>query len=179
LEGYGTFGSGGVRGQFDALRLAGAQARAMLICAASAIWHVKPGSVARNSVRSCTNRLAAARRTEHWLPAAAQQPIPANPPLKSPDEWRLIGRRCRGRHTGKGERIRALWHRREGSGPLDRDDRQSARFGGRLREVDAGPAMAVRAYARSYRSAMQSQLWLRTTGVLIEPFRAQAGLGQH
>src|SRR5258706_7393782 len=37
---YGTYGSGGVAGQYEALRKAGAQARARLIAAAAARWGV-------------------------------------------------------------------------------------------------------------------------------------------
>src|SRR4029077_2937182 len=39
---YGAYGSGGIRGQFDTLRLAGAQARAMLIASAAEVWRVTP-----------------------------------------------------------------------------------------------------------------------------------------
>jgi isoquinoline 1-oxidoreductase beta subunit len=146
---YATYGSGGVRGQFDALRLAGAQARAMLISAAAANWHVKPaecGTQPGQVVHQVTGRRAGYGTL---AAAAARQPIPANPPLKLPDEWRLIGKEVPRLDVPakiNGSTLYGIDVRLPGL--LTATIRQSPRFGGRLREVDAAPAMAVRGVRR-------------------------------
>jgi isoquinoline 1-oxidoreductase beta subunit len=142
---YATYGSGGVRGQFDALRVAGAQARAMLMFAAAANWQVKPAECITQPgavVHPVTGRRAAYGTL---AAAAARQPIPANPPLKSPDEWRLIGKEVSRLDVPaklNGSALYGIDVRLPGL--LTATIRQSPRFGGRLREVDGAPAMAVR-----------------------------------
>jgi isoquinoline 1-oxidoreductase beta subunit len=142
---YATYGSGGVRGQFDALRLAGAQARAMLISAAASSWHVQPaecGTQPGQVVHQVTGRRAAYGTL---AAAAARQRIPTNPPLKLPDEWRLIGKEVSRLDVPakvNGSALYGIDVRLPGL--LTATIRQSPRFGGRLREVDAAPAMSVR-----------------------------------
>ena len=140
---YATYGSGGVAGQFTALRTVGAQAREMLIAAAAATWEVAAaecrtelGQVVHDGTRrhASYGTLAA---------AAARQPVPEHPRLKEPGEWRLIGRDLKrldlpGKVDGSaifgidvklaGLKIAAI--------------RQSPRFGGKLRSVDPAPALA-------------------------------------
>jgi isoquinoline 1-oxidoreductase subunit beta len=142
---YGTYGSGGVRGQFAALRLAGAQARAMLISAASVTWQVKPtecGTQLGQVVHQPTGRRAGYGTL---AATAARQPIPANPPLKSADEWRLIGKEVPRLDIPAKVNGSAIYGIDvDLPGLLIATIRQSPRFGGRLREVDTAPAMAVR-----------------------------------
>jgi len=167
---YGTFGSGGVRGQFERVAPRGAQARAMLICAASAIWHVKRGVLHATRSGRVTNRLAAARRTEHWLPRRPSSHSSQSAP-QSPDEWRLIGKECRGSTYRPKVNDPRLWID-VSFRAFDRDDSTNRRAS----VCGFGKSMPDRrwqceALRQVVPSAMQSQLWLRTTGVLIEPFR--------
>jgi isoquinoline 1-oxidoreductase beta subunit len=142
---YAAYGSGGVRGQFDALRLAGAQARAMLISAAAAAWQVKPtecGTQLGQVVHQPTGRRAGYGAL---AAAAARQPVPAHPALKPVGEWRLIGKEVARLDIPTKVNGSAIYGI-DVTFPdlLIATIRQSPRFGGRLREVDAAPAMSVR-----------------------------------
>jgi isoquinoline 1-oxidoreductase beta subunit len=91
-----TGGSRSVRGSQQALRTAGATARAMLIAAAAAQWGVSAGECrAENSV---ITHPASGRRLRFGevAAAAAQLPPPNDIKLKAPHEWTLIGteQRC-------------------------------------------------------------------------------------
>ncbi len=88
----GTGGSTSVRGFYDPLRQAGAAAREMLVAAAANSWGVSPGEcrvedgviVHKPSGRKLRYGVLAA--------AAAKLTPPANPPLKSREQFRLIGK---------------------------------------------------------------------------------------
>lgn len=91
---YGDMTTGGsfsVRSSWDPLRQAGAAARAMLISAAATRWKV--------SAQECSTRDGAvyhekSRRKFTYgelATSAAALPVPKDPPLKTPDEYRLIG----------------------------------------------------------------------------------------
>jgi isoquinoline 1-oxidoreductase beta subunit len=88
----GTGGSSSVRGDYASLRKAGAAARQMLIAAAAATWGIpaaecatEPGVVThpKSGRRASYGRLAA---------RAATLPPPADPPLKDPKDFRIIGK---------------------------------------------------------------------------------------
>ncbi len=90
----GTGGSSSIKDQWLPLRQAGASARIMLIAAAAKAWNVRvaecttqSGSVQHPSGKSATYGELAA--------AAARQPLPQDPPLKAPAQFRLIGRDVR------------------------------------------------------------------------------------
>ncbi len=87
-----TGGSTSMRSSWKVLRQAGATARAMLIAAAAARWGVSPASLTTRDgavIDPAANR----RATYGSLAAtAAQLPVPANVPLKTPDQFRLIGK---------------------------------------------------------------------------------------
>jgi len=142
---YATYGSGGIRGQFDALRLAGAQARAMLIAAAASSWKMAPTECDAESghgVHRPTGRRAAYATLAS---AAARQPVPDHPPLKSPEQWQLIGKEiARLDIPAKVNGSTAYGIDVSLPGLLVAAIRQSPRFGGRLRDVDAKPALAIR-----------------------------------
>ena len=89
----GTSGSGSVSGSWRPLRLAAAAAREMLIAAAAARWNVAATecrAVSGQIIHSPSNRSVA---FGDLVDAASQLPVPANPPLKSRDEFRLLGTR--------------------------------------------------------------------------------------
>jgi len=88
----GTGGSTSVANSWEQLRRAGATARAMLISAAAHNWKVDTGSLraengfvidAKNNRRASYGELAS---------LAATLPPPADVPLKSPKQWKFIGK---------------------------------------------------------------------------------------
>ncbi len=90
-----TGGSSSVRRSFEPLRTAGAAAREMLVAVAAQRWGVEAASCrAENGtvVHAATGRKlgygALAR-------AAAKLPVPKNPPLKDPKDWKLVGKRVK------------------------------------------------------------------------------------
>jgi isoquinoline 1-oxidoreductase beta subunit len=85
-----TGGSSSIKDGWLPLRQAGAAARVMLTGAAASAWNVpaaecttQSGTVRHPSGKSATYGELAA--------AAAQQPLPQDPPLKTPSQFRLIG----------------------------------------------------------------------------------------
>jgi isoquinoline 1-oxidoreductase beta subunit len=142
---YATYGSGGIRFQFAALRTAGAQARAMLISAAAEIWKIPPAQC--TTERGYVRHRATQRRFTygHLAADAATQPVPAKPALKPSTRWRVIGTDARrfdipskvNGSAGYGLDVRL-------PGLLVAAIRQSPRFGGKLARVDPAPAMAIR-----------------------------------
>src|SRR6185369_315361 len=168
---YGTYGSGGVAGQYEALRKAGAQARARLIAAAAERWHVAPGecdTATGSVVHVPTKRkLAYASLVTQ---AAAMKEI-ADAPLMPRERWRHIG------HEAKRLDIPAKVN---GTAQYGIDVRvpgmmtaailQSPRFGGRLASVDAAPAMAIKGVARVVRlddavAVVASSYWIAQKGL--------------
>src|SRR5437016_7003613 len=90
-----TGGSLSVRTSYQSLRKAGAAAREMLISAAAAQWNVPRSECrAENSfvVHSSTQRKLA---YEQLITAASALQPPADPPLKKPSEFTLIGKAVR------------------------------------------------------------------------------------
>ncbi len=88
-----TGGSRSVRSSWDTLRKAGATARAMLVAAAAETWGVEPATcrAENGTVVHATSK----RRLGYAVLArkAATLPVPENPPLKDPKDFRLIGTR--------------------------------------------------------------------------------------
>ena len=83
-----TGASESVRGHWDLLRRAGAQARAMLIAEAAERWKVRPGAC---SVREGTVVCADRRLDYSELVEGAARRSPNGGQPKEPQEWRLIG----------------------------------------------------------------------------------------
>jgi isoquinoline 1-oxidoreductase beta subunit len=90
-----TGGSYSVRGSYANLRKAGAAAREMLLAAAAAQWNV-PLSECR-AENSFVIHVPTRRKTalENLLPAASALQPPADPPLKKPSDFTLIGKPTR------------------------------------------------------------------------------------
>ena len=88
-----TVGSRSVQSGWEPLRRAGAAAREMLISAAALTWNVPrtecraEAGVVRHTTSGRT--IGYGQLTEH----AATLPVPENPPLKSPAEFRIVGTR--------------------------------------------------------------------------------------
>ena len=87
-----TGGSTSVRAFWDPMRIAGAAARAMLVKAAAAKWSVDPASC-RTENGAVFHDASAQNATYGELArAAAGLTPPQNPPLKSPENFKLIGK---------------------------------------------------------------------------------------
>jgi len=89
----GTGGSTAIANSFTQFRKAGAAAREMLVAAAAAQWEVPAEQI---TVRAGEVRHAASGRAAGFgelVQAAANQPVPEEPLLKEPAEFRLIGTR--------------------------------------------------------------------------------------
>jgi Aerobic-type carbon monoxide dehydrogenase, large subunit CoxL/CutL homologs len=94
--GQGSGGSDNIPSEWDTLRRAGAAAREMLIAAAAQAWRVAASEcMARNS--EVIHPPSGKRLTYGELArTAAEQPVPKEPPLKDPKDYRLVGTRVRG-----------------------------------------------------------------------------------
>jgi len=88
----GTGGSTAMANSYDQLRKAGASARSMLVAAAAKRWNVPPDSIrVANGVVSHSSGKKAT--FGELASAAAQEPVPADVPLKDPKDFVYIGKR--------------------------------------------------------------------------------------
>lgn len=140
-----TGGSTSVRAFFTPLREAGATARAMLIAAAAGQWQVDPGSCVAES--GAVLHGPSGRRLGYGEIAdrAATLPVPQQVPLKAPDQRKLVGTpakrvdsadKVNGRAVfGIDVKVPGMKIATVAACPV---------FGGKLRSVDDGKALAVR-----------------------------------
>ncbi|MFH1152451.1 MAG: xanthine dehydrogenase family protein molybdopterin-binding subunit [Pseudomonadota bacterium] len=85
-----TGGSSSIRHRWDLLRKVGAAARQMLVQAAADQWGVSPGQCVTKEGRVIHpdgRSLTYGKLAE----AAGKRPVPENPPLKDPKDYRIIG----------------------------------------------------------------------------------------
>lgn len=89
----GTGGSTSVRAAWMPLRKAGAQAREMLISAAAQQWQVDRSEC--RAEQGAVVHTPSRRRVTYGqlVPVAATLPVPEDPPLKDPKDWKIIGTR--------------------------------------------------------------------------------------
>jgi len=88
-----TGGSTSIRTSWEPLRVAGATARIMLITAAASKWNISPDDCfAENGyvINKLNNKKIS---YGELVEEAAKQPVPKNVKLKSPEEFKLIGKR--------------------------------------------------------------------------------------
>ncbi len=88
-----TGGSASVRTTWDPMRKAGAAAREMLIAAAAQEWGVEPKAC---KAENCSVVHAASNRRRSYAELAAKAatlPVPADPLLKSPTDYKIVGKR--------------------------------------------------------------------------------------
>src|SRR5436309_3109140 len=139
-----TVGSRSVRSGFEPLRKAGAAAREMLIGAAALTWNVpREACRARNGL---VEHVPTGRRLGYGDLAAraATLPVPADPPLKQPSEFRILGHRTPRVDTpdkvsgaaifGLDVRVPGMVYAAVARCPV---------FGGRVRTFDPRSALAV------------------------------------
>ena len=139
-----TGGSTAVRGSWAALRKAGAQGREMLIRAAAGTWGVDPGTC--RAERGAVVHGASRRRLPYGqlVEKAAALPVPADPPLKDPADFRLLGTRVRRLDTP----VKVNGSAQFGidvkvPGMLVASVLRSPVFGGKVKRVDAAKAKAM------------------------------------
>ncbi|WP_375410750.1 molybdopterin cofactor-binding domain-containing protein [uncultured Methylobacterium sp.] len=140
----GTGGSTAIANSWFQLRKAGAAARAMLVSAAAAQWKVPASEI---TVESGVIRHAASNRQGRFgelAEAAAGQPVPQQPRLKDPSQWRLIGTKVPRLDSGAktdGSAVYSMDVRRPGQ--VTAVVAHSPRFGGVVKTVDDKAARAV------------------------------------
>ncbi len=88
----GTGGSTSVRAFYDPLRQAGAAVREMLVAAAAKSWGVSPGECRAEDGKIVHKPSGRKLRYGALAAAAAKLTPPANPALKSREQFRLIGK---------------------------------------------------------------------------------------
>ncbi len=88
----GTGGSSSINNSWPQLREAGAKARAMLIAAAAARWHVAPQELTAD--KSVVYHAASKRQATYGslVESAAALPVPVSVKLKDPKDFQLIGK---------------------------------------------------------------------------------------
>ena len=140
----GTGGSTAIPSSWDRYRQAGAAARAMLVQAAAETWTVPAGEV---RVENGTVSHASGRKASfgELAATAAQLAPPAQPMLKQPGEWRLIGnpdlRRLDSLAKTSGTQTFTIDVQLPGM--LTAVVTHPPAFGGKVKSFDATPARAV------------------------------------
>lgn len=87
-----TGNSDAVIGYFEALRKTGAATREMLIAAAAEQWQLPATECRAQQGRVIHDASESSLSFGQLAEAAASQPVPEDPPLKSPENYRLLGR---------------------------------------------------------------------------------------
>ena len=95
----GTGGSGSIRRSFNRLRKAGAAAREMLIQAAADKWNVLPATCRAENGTIIHQPSGNSLTFGELVEAASKLPVPEDPPLKSPKDFKLIGNSMPGLDT--------------------------------------------------------------------------------
>jgi isoquinoline 1-oxidoreductase beta subunit len=141
----GTGGSSAIANSYEQMRKVGAAARAMLVSAAAAEWNVPAAeiTVEKGVIRHSSGKEG---RFGAFAEKAMQQPVPADPKLKDPSAFKLIGR------EGAVKRLDSAI-KSDGSAEFTLDIKdpdtltalvaRSPRFGGTVASFDASAALAV------------------------------------
>jgi isoquinoline 1-oxidoreductase subunit beta len=139
----GTGGSTSTKAFFVPLRQAGAVAREMLRQAAASKWHV-PVTECKASDGRIIHRSGKSEGYGALADAAARLPVPANVPLKSRSDWKLIGKPTRRLDTpAKVDGSARFGIDVSVPGMLVGTIAHCPVFGGTLKAVDDKPALAV------------------------------------
>ena len=141
-----TAASNAIASNWDAMRNAGAAARAMFVQAAALRWDVPPQSIeVRDSIVSHPDSNRSASFVE-LLEDASRQTPPQAPTLKQPEDYRLIGTDRVRRKDSLPKSTGALVYTQDIQRPnmLIAMVAHSPRFGGRLARFDASDALLVK-----------------------------------
>lgn len=87
----GTGGSTSIRGHWEPMRKAGAAARQMLVAAAAAKWQVEPAECRTENAR-VIHRDGRSLSYGELVSAASGLPLPGEPTLKNPADFRILGK---------------------------------------------------------------------------------------
>src|SRR3989440_3071767 len=139
-----TGGSTAIRTSWEPLRKAGAAAREMLIDAAAATWKVD--RAACQAERGAVVHASSKRRLTYGklVAKAAQLPVPKDPPLKDPKDFRLLGTRVPRLDTpAKVDGSAVFGIDVKVPGMLVASIERCPVFGGTLKRYDAAKAKAV------------------------------------
>ena len=141
----GTGGSTSVRSSWEPLTKAGAAAREMLIATAAKQWYVQPSAC--HAENGAVVHDATSKRLGYGVLAveASKLPVPANPALKDPKDYKYIGKPTKrldtpAKVTGKASfgidvRLPNMQHAVVARCPV---------FGGKVRSVDDSKAKGIR-----------------------------------
>jgi isoquinoline 1-oxidoreductase beta subunit len=136
---FSTGGSRGIRESQDYVRKGGAAARMMLVQAAANGWGVQAAEC--RVAAGVITHPGSGRRTTYGqvAAAAAKLPVPANPALKDPKDWKLVGARLARLDTVE-KTTGALVYGADLKlpGMLNAAIRDCPVFGGKVRSFDAG-----------------------------------------
>src|SRR6059058_2977174 len=139
-----TGGSAAIRSSWEPLRKAGAAAREMLIDAAASTWQVD--RAACRAERGAVVHTPSKRRLTYdkLVAKAAQLPVPKDPPLKDPKDFRLLGTRVPRLDTpAKVDGSAIFGIDVKVPGMLIASIERCPVFGGKLQSYDATKAKAV------------------------------------
>jgi isoquinoline 1-oxidoreductase beta subunit len=140
-----TGGSASVRSSWDPLRKAGSAARDMLLSAAAETWKVPKDECTTDGHGSIEHK-----KTQHragygdFVAKAAALPVPKDPPLKDPKDYRIVGKktnRVDGAHIVIGEAHYGIDTRVPGM--LYAVVERPPVPGGRVKSFDASKALAM------------------------------------
>ncbi|KQV58090.1 twin-arginine translocation pathway signal protein [Duganella sp. Root198D2] len=139
----GTGGSTAMANSWEQMRKAGASARAMLVSAAAAQWKVPAGEI-RVSEGVVTHGANKATFGE-LAPAAALLPVPADVALKSPRDFKLIGKHAPRKDSADKVNGRAQFTQDVHlPGMLTAVVAHAPRFGATVKSFDARKAKAIK-----------------------------------
>lgn len=141
----GTGGSSAIANSYDQMRKVGAAAREMLVAAAAESWDVPASEVTvENGI--LRHRSGKQGRFGEFADKAMQMPVPVDPKLKDPSEFKLIGK------EGAVKRLDSV-EKSNGSAVFTLDINEpemltvlvarSPRFGGKVASFDASAARKV------------------------------------
>lgn len=139
----GTGGSTAIANSFEQMRKAGASARAMLVSAAAAQWQVPAAEISvSDGVLSHGSRKSSFGELAH---AAAQLPVPAEVTLKSPQDFKLIGKQAPRKDSGDKTNGRARFTQDVHlPGMLTAVVAHPPRFGATVKSFDPSKAKAIK-----------------------------------
>ena len=158
-----TGGSTAIRTSWEPLRKAGAAAREMLIDAAATTWKVDRASC--RAERGAVVHAPSKRRLTYGklVAKAAQLPVPKDPPLKDPKDFRLLGTRVPRLDTpAKVDGSAVFGIDVKAPGMLVASIERCPVFGGTLKSYDATKAKAVPGVRAVV--ALEPSPWTGTTG---------------
>ena len=158
-----TGGSTAIRTSWEPLRKAGAAAREMLIDAAASTWKVDRASC--RAERGAVVHAPSKRRLTYGKLVAqtAQLPVPKDPPLKDPKDFRLLGTRLPRLDTpAKVDGSAVFGIDVKAPGMLVASIERCPVFGGTLKSFDATKAKAVPGVRAVV--ALEPSPWTGTTG---------------